>query len=61
MLQATRPPNAEAGGEAGNRILSDEEEAKARLAAHRRAMKEKREREEEMEKQKLVSFMYINF
>ena len=39
----------------GKKIISSEEEAKARLAEKRREMKEKKEREAELERQRLVS------
>ena len=40
---------------AGKKVISSEEEAKARLAEKRREMKEKKEREAEIERQRLVS------
>ena len=40
----------------GKKIISSEEEAKARLAEKRREMKEKKEREAEIERQRLVSW-----
>jgi len=48
-------------GEAGKKIISSEEEAKARLAEKRREMKEKKEREAELERQRLVSGILLRF